>query len=84
MSQAVAPTKQKLNYQSSDSDDSVIENYMTHMYADDRFLTLRKEYEEQLVNDAREQVERQHLIHDMDETLADLMKWKAERAKAQN
>ena len=54
-------------------------NFMTNLYADDKFLLHRIEYEEQLVQDAKDQVERMHLLEEMDETLVNLAQWKEDR-----
>ena len=54
-------------------------NFMTNLYADDKFLLHRIEYEEQLVQDAKDQVERMHLLEEMDETLVNLAQWREDR-----
>ena len=54
-------------------------SYLTDLYADDQFMLHRIEFEEQIVQDAKDQVERQHLLQDMDSTLQSLAQWRAER-----
>ena len=54
-------------------------SYLTDLYADDQFLLHRIEFEEQIVQDAKDQVERQHLLQDMDQTLQSLAQWREER-----
>ncbi len=54
-------------------------SYLTALYADDQFLLHRIEFEEQIVQDAKDQVERQHLLQDMDQTLQSLAQWREER-----
>jgi hypothetical protein len=58
-----------------DEVDEILDNskigksYLTDLYADDKFLHHRIEFEEQIVEDAKHTVERKHLLENMDQTL---------------
>ena len=67
-----------------DEVDSILEiqknkNYLTELYADDQFLLHRIEFEEQIVQEAKDTVERQHLLSDMDQTIQSLAQWREDR-----
>lgn len=46
------------------------------MYADDNFLRFRELLEKRIVVQAQAEVERKHLIDEMDNVLGDLDRWK--------
>lgn len=54
-------------------------NHLTHLYADDQFILHRMLFEEQLVQDAKDTVERQYLLSEMDDTLLNLAIWREDR-----
>ena len=49
---------------------------MTELYADDNFLKYREAQEHRIVEEAKQEVERKHLISEMDGVLSDLTKWR--------
>jgi hypothetical protein len=51
-------------------------NYMTELYADDNFLKYREAQEHRIVEEAKQEVERKHLLSEMDGVLSDLTKWR--------
>jgi hypothetical protein len=82
-SEKLSLLSRKSHSSSSESDESLFQNELGRIYANDMFVGLRKDYEQQLVRDAMLQVERKHLISEMDDTLESLKKWRQDRARQQ-
>lgn len=73
----------------SDSDDQEegkedefkVRNFMTEMYANDEFLKIKEEQEQQIQDQIQLEVEQKFLISQMDEVLGDLSKWRRDQQK---
>lgn len=54
---------------------------MTEMYANDEFLKIKEEQEQQIQDQIQLEVEQKFLISQMDEVLGDLSKWRRDQQK---
>ena len=51
------------------------------MYEDQNFLGMKNNLQEEIIAQAKQEVERKHIIKDCDTYIEDLQKWKEERKK---
>ena len=68
-----------------DSDEDLINprNYVSGIYSNNDFMDLKKQLESDIVQQAKDEVDRRHFIDDVDKALADLEDWNHKRKQQQ-
>lgn len=66
-----------------DSDDDILNprNYYNNIYQNENFLQIRRNIENETIEQTKHEVERKHLIQDADRVLEELSEWKSKREK---
>ena len=63
----------------NEDDDLNPRNFLSNLYQNDEYIKLKQNTEKQLIDAAKEEVERKKMIEDADKVLKDLQQWKQKR-----